>query len=127
MASVQASARRCALFPFLVLIVTILGGTAQTPQSAPVGPQYVQFQNLIPQPQLAFLNGYAGRTTKELMKDKQFKGVMKQMIPRTEYHYGRDMPLADAVDLALGGSPLGVNVRDGRFVMVTGKQGPYLH
>ena len=129
MASVQASARRCALFPFLVLIVTILAGKtdAQTPQSAPVAPQYVQFQKLIPSGQLTFLNGYAGRTTKELMKDKQFKAVMKEMIPRTEYHYGRDMSLADAVDMALGGSPLGVNVRDGRFVMVTGKQGPYLH
>jgi hypothetical protein len=98
----------------------------QTSQPAPA-PPYVQLQNLIPAGQLAFLNGYAGRSTKELMKDKQFKALLKQTIPRTEYHYGRDMPLADAVDIALSGSPLVVGVRDGRYVLVSGRQGPYLH
>lgn len=126
----QASSRSCAFFLFLAIIAVLLPTLridAQTPQAAPAAPEYVQFQNLIPPGQVAFLNAYAGRTTKELMKDKQFKAVKKLMIPRTEYHYGRDMPLSDAVDLALGGSPLVVNVREGRYVMVTGKQGPYLH
>jgi uncharacterized protein YecT (DUF1311 family) len=48
------------------------------------------------------------------------------MIPRTEYHYGRDMPLTDAMEDVLDGSPLPVNVHDGRYVTVMGMQGPYL-
>jgi uncharacterized protein YecT (DUF1311 family) len=110
----------------LVLTAHCHFSAAQSPQGAPVS-QYVEFQNLLPADQLAFLNGYAGRTTKELMKDKQLRSLMKKMVPHTEYHYGRDMPLSDAIEEALNGSPLPVNVRDGRFVTVTGMQGPYLH
>ena len=124
MASAQASWRCCVFFSFLALAATLL--PAQTPQADPIAPPYVQFQKLISPGQLAFLNGYAGRPTKELMKDKQFKAVRKLMIPRTEYHYGRDMSLSDAVDMVLDGSPLVVNVHDG-YVLVSGKQGPYLH
>jgi uncharacterized protein YecT (DUF1311 family) len=36
------------------------------------------------------------------------------------------MPLADALDEALSGSPLPVNMRDNRYVTVMGMQGPYL-
>lgn len=93
---------------------------AQTP------PQPTLIQNPIPAGQLAFLSGYAGRTTKELMKDKQFRALKKEIIPRTEYHYGRDMALSDALDDVLDGSPLPVTVRDGRYVTAMGMQGPYL-
>jgi len=130
MVRVRTSLRRGVLFfafTTIALVVPSLAVGAQTPQTPPPVPQYIQFQNLIPAGQLAFLNGYAGRPTKQLLKDKQFKAVMKLTIPRTEYHYGRDMPLSDAVDIVLSGSPEGVNIRDGRFAMVTGKQGPYLH
>ena len=100
---------------------------SQTPSPAPQAvPQPPVLQNPIPAGDLAFLSGYAGRTTKELMKDKQFHALKKAMIPRTEYHYGRDMPLTDAMENVLDGSPLPVNVRDGRYVTVMGMQGPYL-
>ena len=129
MLSARASLHPQRFFPILIVTAMIAPGLpadAQTP-IAPAAPPQVQFQNLIPAGQLAFLSGYAGRPTRELLKDKQFKAVLKLTIPRTEYHYGRDMPLSDAVDLAMSGSPLPVSIRDGRFVMVTGKQGPYLH
>ncbi|WP_348264422.1 DUF1311 domain-containing protein [Telmatobacter sp. DSM 110680] len=112
---------------YLLALATIfpLAVLSQTP-----APQAVQqlpaLQNPIPAGDLAFLSGYAGRTTKELTKDKQFRALKKAMIPRTEYHYGRDMPLTDALDEALNGSPLPVNMRDNRYVTVMGMQGPYL-
>jgi uncharacterized protein YecT (DUF1311 family) len=101
-------------------------------QQAPVAagglePAFVQFQNPIAGERLAFLNGFAGHKVKDLIKDKQFRALMKTVIPRTEYHYGRDMSLYDALDTVLDGSPLAVNLRDGRFLMITGKRGPYLH
>jgi uncharacterized protein YecT (DUF1311 family) len=105
---------------------TSVSQTSSTAPTTPLAPQPAQFQNPIAAGQLAFLNGYAGRTTKELMKDKQFRALMKLTIPRTEYHYGSDMPLTDALEDVLSGSPLPVNVRDGRYVTVMGMQGPYL-
>ena len=100
---------------------------SQTPAPAPQAvPQPPVLQNRLPAGDLAFLGGYAGRTTKELMKDKQFRALKKAMIPRTEYHDGRDMPLMDAMEDVLDGSPLPVNVRDGRYVTVMGMQGQYL-
>ena len=118
------------LFPLNLIAVTMIAaGAAAATAQQPVPLTQVQepqLQHVIPQAQLAFLNGYAGRTTKQLLKDKQFHAVMKEAVPRTEYHYGRDMPLADAVDMALRGSPLPVNIRDGRYVTVSGMQGPYL-
>jgi|SRR5579863_951874 len=113
---------------FAIAAFSTLAAVSQTPvPTAQVGSQPPILENPIPPGDLAFLTGYAGRTTKELMKDKQFRALKKAMIPRTEYHYGRDMPLMDALEDALDGSPLPVNVRDGRYVTVMGMQGPYLH
>jgi uncharacterized protein YecT (DUF1311 family) len=89
-------------------------------------PPPAAFQNPIPGVQLAFLTGFDGHPVKDLMKDKRFKELMKDEIPRTEYHYGRDMGLNDALEYAMDGSPLPVEVRDGRFLMAAGQQGPYL-
>ncbi len=61
------------------------------------------------------------------MKAKRFDKLLKRVIPRTEHHYGRDMPLWEASDNVLGGSKLPVAVREGRYVMISGKQGPYLN
>ena len=125
MASARASSFRCVWFPILVLAIAMLL-PAQTPQAVPAAPQNAQFQNLIPAAQLAFLNNYSGKTTKELKKDKQFRGLLKQIIPHTIYHYGHDLALSEAVDDALSGSRLPVNIRDGRYVTVSGLEGPYL-
>ena len=93
---------------------------------APRLPPPADFRNPIPSDQLAFLNDYAGHPAKEAMKDKRLSKLLKLVIPRTEYHYGRDMPLSEASDVVLGGSKLPVAVRDGRYVMISGRQGPYL-
>jgi uncharacterized protein YecT (DUF1311 family) len=51
---------------------------------------------------------------------------MKLTVSRTEYHYCRDMSLSEAVETILDGSTLPVDVRDGRFVTVSGNNSPYL-
>jgi hypothetical protein len=84
------------------------------------------FQNPISSDQLTFLNDYAHRQPKEVMKDKRYRSVMKVVLPRTEYHYGSDMPLSEAIRTLLDGPPLPVDVRDGRYVMVASHGGPYL-
>jgi len=51
---------------------------------------------------------------------------MHSVIPDCMFHYGWDMPLADALEKVLNGSPLPVQIRDGRYVVVSGRSGPYL-
>jgi hypothetical protein len=51
---------------------------------------------------------------------------MKDEIPRTEYHYGSDMSLDDAIKEVIDGSPLPVAIRDGRYLLAAGQEGPYL-
>ena len=98
---------------------------AQTPDPQPPSIP-LTFENPLPHDQISFLKDFEGHPTKELMKDKRFKGVLKNEIPRTEYHYGRDMPLNDALWDALDGSKEPVVVRGGRYVTASGAQGPYL-
>jgi len=131
----ELSFRNRLLYAALILLsVCILplaaqGQSAASPspdtQTPPLPPPAV-FQNPIPADQLTFLNDYAGYPAKEAMKDKRFSKLLKLVIPRSEYHYGRDMPLSDASDDVLAGSKRPVAVRDGRYVMISGKQGPYL-
>jgi uncharacterized protein YecT (DUF1311 family) len=101
---------------------------AQRPDYAPpdAAPASAVFQNPIPADQLAFLNDYAGKTAKEIRKDKRFRGLMKLGIPNTEFHYGRDMPLSEAVETLLDGAPLPIDIRDGRYAMIASHGGPYL-
>lgn len=105
-----------------------LRAAAQSPQAAPAAlpPPPVAFQNPIPADKLAFLNDYSGRTPAQLKKDKRFRQLMKMAVPRTEYHYGHDMPLDEAIDTVLDGPPLPVDIREGRYVTVGSHGGPYL-
>jgi len=89
-------------------------------------PPQAEFLNRIPATQMTFLNDYANKTTKELWKDKRFKELLKAITPRTTYHYGRDLGLSDALEEVLTGSPLPVDVQDGRYVLVTSQGGPIL-
>ncbi|MGB8031494.1 MAG: lysozyme inhibitor LprI family protein, partial [Terracidiphilus sp.] len=97
------------------------------PALAPPGPPPpANFQKLIPPDQLVFLKDYDNQPTKALLKDKRFHSLRNQAISSTEYHYGRDMSLSEAVETVLDGSMRPVRVRDGRFVTVSGSNGPYL-
>lgn len=51
---------------------------------------------------------------------------MRSVIPDCVFHYGRDMPFVDALDMVLKGSPEPVRIRDGRYLLVSGRMGPYL-
>jgi hypothetical protein len=107
-----------------ILIVSVAAQQA-APQFEPPLPAAV-FQNRIPSDRLAFLSSYAGQPAKELLKDKRFRSLEKLVIPRSEYHYGRDMPLDEASDDMLWGSKTPIDLREGRYLTISGRQGPYL-
>jgi len=106
--------------------------SAQQPEAASspapaVAPAASVLKNPIPNDQLAFLIAYAGRPAKDLLKDKRFHALLKLTIPHSGFHYGKDMPLDEASDMVLSGSKIPVQIREDRYVLISGKQGPYLH
>jgi uncharacterized protein YecT (DUF1311 family) len=69
--------------------------------------------------QLGFLNNYAARPSDEILKDKQFQKLFKTALPECFFHYGHDQPLLGALENVLATSPLPVQIRDSRYVMVS--------
>ena len=135
------------LLPTGLLLPTAAYGSATTQQSGPppqpTEPQLQNTQPQAPQPpasnydkaiflkpipadQLAFLNQFAGAPSKDLFRDKQFHKLMKSFVPDCMFHYGRDMPLSDALEMVIKDSPQPVEIRDGRYLMLSGRNGPYL-
>jgi uncharacterized protein YecT (DUF1311 family) len=84
------------------------------------------FQKPIAADQLAFLKGFAGATSGNAMRDKQFRNVLKSVLPDCMFHYGRDMLLTEAMETVLKDSSAPVRIRDGRYMTVSGHSGPYL-
>lgn len=84
------------------------------------------FQKTIPPDQIAYLNQFAGAPAKDLLHDKQFKKLAHSFVPDCMFHYGHDMSLWEAMDTVLSGSKIPVLVRDGRYLLVAGAEGPYL-
>lgn len=100
---------------------------AQALASLPPAPVYDKtiFGAPIPSAQLAFLKGFDGNRTSDLYRDKQFKALKKQILPKWEFHYGHDMPVIESMDAALEDSHDAVQVRDGRYVTLSGTSDLY--
>jgi len=101
---------------------------ASMQQSAPLPPPYDKaiFQKPIPNDELSFLSALAGRPAKDVVRDKQFRKLLRAVLPDCMFHYGSDMPPTEAFDLVLKGSLIPSEIRDGRYFMVAGASGPYL-
>jgi hypothetical protein len=95
-------------------------------QSAPAGGVPDVFVNRIPADQMAFLSGMAGARSGDVIRDKQFKKMMKSFVPTGEFHYGRDMGLDDALHMVMDKSLVPAQIHDGRYFTIAGSGGPYL-
>ncbi len=84
------------------------------------------FQPLLPSADLAFLKQWDGAPSGDLYRDKQFRHLLKAIVPGWMFHYGRDMPLPDAMDAAMQGSTVPAQIRAGRYVLISGAMGQYL-
>ena len=84
------------------------------------------FVKPLPTAQLASLTQFANATSGELYADRQFRKLMKGFVPDCMFHYGRDMPLDDALDRVLSSSRDPVLLRDNRYLLLSGERGPYL-
>jgi hypothetical protein len=130
------------LVPIAILAIAVTHASSKTQQISPVpSPQQTQpqpappllsnydksiFSKPIPKDELAFLAQFSGAPANDLYLDKEFHKLMKSFVPDSMFHYGRDMPLSDALDLVFKNSRLPVLVRDGRYVVLASDSGPYL-
>ena len=94
----------------------------------PSAPQFDKsvFQRPLPGAQLAFLNSLAGLPADKAVRNKKFHKLLHEVVPGCVFHYGWDMSLFDALELALKNSAMPVQIRQGRYVTVSGFSGPYL-
>jgi hypothetical protein len=104
------------------------GEDKQAAEPQPGEPDYnkIIFQNTIAGEQLAGLKRFQGVAAGDLLHDKQFRKLMRNVIPDCMFHYGHDMPLLEAMEAVLERSPQPVEIRDGRYLIVSGRMGPYL-
>jgi len=123
------SMSRCRAWFIQSALVIVLGcvlSSAAGSQSSVAGYDESIFRKRIPNDQLTFLTAFDGRVSGELVRDKQFRKLMHTAVPDCMFHYGRDMPLMDALEMVLNHSLTPVQVRDGRYLTVSGQSGPYL-
>ena len=100
-------------------------GLAEVPLDAPPATyDKAIFLKPIGADQIAFLKGFEGKPSGDLMKDKQFKKVLHDNLPGVMLHYGRDTPLDDVVDMVFKGSTIPVEIRDGRYLLAAAANGP---
>jgi len=129
-----ATAIVAALLAFASGVVGVHAKQQAQPQGAPAqdtqaaGSQYnkAMFQPPLPASDLSFLNKFDGTPAGVAIKDKQYRKLMGKIIPGCMFHFGKDMPLSDALDMVLKDSIAPVQIRDDRYVLVSGDAGPYL-
>jgi len=72
------------------------------------------------------LNRFDGMEAGVVIKDKEYRKLLHEVIPNCTFHYGYDMSMYGALDIVLQGSRDVVQIRDGRYMMVSGQSGAYL-
>jgi len=91
-----------------------LGGASPQPT-----PDNAVFQKPLASGDLTFINGFAGRSSRDAAKDGKYRKLIHTIVPDALYHYHRDIPLPDVLETVLTNAPLPVDIRDGRYAMVS--------
>ena len=92
--------------------------------SMPRGNSSTIFRKSIAPATLKFLDGYVAQPANVVSHDTNFQKLVHAVVPYAPFHLGIDMPLPNALESMLGASPSPVVLRDGRYVIVTGRRDP---
>jgi hypothetical protein len=107
----------------ILLMATVLSlpQAVESPSPQQAG---IAIEKPVPADQLTFLKSLEGKTADAALKDKQLSKLIGALVPGCTFHYGHDMTLEDALDLALKGSMEPVRIREGRYFFMHGAMGP---
>jgi len=81
------------------------------------------FEKPIASDKLGFLSDYQGRPANDVVREQQLRRLVDMVVPYAPFHLGLDVPLPQAVEGMLSNSSLPVEIREGRYVMVSGRRG----
>lgn len=90
-------------------------------------PTYVReavFKNPIAGAQLGFLSERAGQPANELVRERPLHYLVNEVVPYAPFHLGLDMPLPNAIESMFLTSTLPLEIRNGRYALLTGIRGP---
>ena len=96
--------------------VRVIGGAATGFSAAP---DAVVIQKPLASDQITFINDFAGRSSRDAVKDGKYRKLIHAVVPDALYHYHRDIPLSEALETVLTNAPLPVEIREGRYAMVS--------
>lgn len=89
-------------------------------------PSYVReaiFKNPIAGAQLVFLSDRAGQPANELVREQRLHYLVNNVVPYAPFHLGLDMPLPNAIESMFLTSTSPLEIRDGRYALLTGMRG----
>jgi hypothetical protein len=81
------------------------------------------FEKALSSDQLEFLNDYSGRPANDVVREQKLRRLVDMVVPYAPFHFGLDVPLPQAVEGMLSKSTMPVEIREGRYVMVSGRRG----
>lgn len=126
--SPRANLSSClALAVFLLIATSVLWSNAvarEISSAASPVPDNAVFQKPLASDQLTFINTFAGRSARDAVKDGKYRKLIHTVVPDALYHYHKDMPLPDVLETVLTNAPLPVEIRDGRYAMVSSETEP---
>jgi uncharacterized protein YecT (DUF1311 family) len=96
----------------------------QPPSQSPSQPEPQIFDKPIPPAKLPFLNAFAGRTSAEIVKDKQFRKLIDTISPNAPIHVGHDRDISDALEMALSSPGDPARISDSRYLMISSNGSP---
>lgn len=82
------------------------------------------FERTIPSSDLLFLNDLANQPSSTVLRDSTFRQLVGAVTPFAPFHFGTDKPLSNALEEMFSTSEIPVQIRDNRYVMVTGRRTP---
>lgn len=77
--------------------------------------------------ELTFLKEYAGRMADDADGKRKVKTLVGQIAPYTPYHFGIDIPLPQVLAVMVLTVPEPIEIRDGRYAMISGRLSPNQH
>jgi len=80
------------------------------------------FQKPMASDQLVFLNEYAGQPANNVVREQRLRNLVDKVVPYAPFHLGLDMPLPQVIEGMFARSALPVEIREGRYVMISGRR-----
>ena len=72
---------------------------------------------------LGLLKEYAGQPANDLVHQQGFRDLLAKVVPYVPFHLGADIPLPDALRIFFSASTSPLEIREGRYAMLTGVRG----